>query len=73
MPAKKVNQKENLWFGTKGGVSIFDGTAWTSFTINNGVISNNILCLTVDKNGVVWLGTDNGVISFNNGEFINYF
>jgi ligand-binding sensor domain-containing protein len=61
-----------IWFGTKGGVSVFDGTAWSSYTIADGLNSNNILCISVDNNGVVWLGTDNGVISYNKGEFVSY-
>jgi ligand-binding sensor domain-containing protein len=61
-----------LWFGTKGGVSVFDGSVWTSFTIDDGLNSNNILCIAVDHDGVVWLGTDNGVNCFKNGEFISY-
>jgi len=67
-----VDKKGNLWFGTKGGLSVFDGSVWTSYSIADGLTSNNILSVRSDKNGVVWLGTDNGVISFNNGEFINY-
>jgi ligand-binding sensor domain-containing protein len=67
-----ADKKGNIWFGTKGGLSLFNGTAWISYTTNDGLSSNNIRCITTDKNGVVWLGTDNGVISFNNGEFITY-
>jgi len=61
-----------LWFGTKGGVSVFDGSAWTSFTIDNGLNSNNILCIAADHEGVVWLGTDSGVNCYKNGKFISY-
>jgi ligand-binding sensor domain-containing protein len=61
-----------LWFGTKSGVSVFDGSEWTSFTVENGLSSNNVLCIAVDKDGIVWLGTDNGVTSFYNEEFIIY-
>jgi ligand-binding sensor domain-containing protein len=61
-----------LWFGTKGGVSVFDGSAWTSFTMDNGLNSNNILCIAVDREGVVWLGTDSGVNCYKNGKFISY-
>jgi ligand-binding sensor domain-containing protein len=60
------------WFGTQGGVSVFDGTAWTSFTTANGLNSNNILCVAVDHDGVVWFGTDNGVNCYKNGKFISY-
>jgi hypothetical protein len=61
-----------FWFGTKGGVSVFDGSVWTSFTIDDGLNSNNILCIAVDHDGVVWLGTDNGVNCYKNGKFISY-
>lgn len=60
------------WFGTKGGVSVFDGFAFTSYTTKNGLNSNNVLCIAVDKDGVVWLGTDNGVNCFRNGEFESF-
>jgi len=67
-----VDKKGKLWFGTKGGASVFDGSVWTSFTRNDGLNSNDILCITVDRNGLVWLGTDNGVICYSNGGFIIY-
>lgn len=61
-----------VWFGTKGGISVFDGNEWKSFTQKDGLISDNVFCLTVDKSGVVWIGTDNGVSSFNQSEFTCY-
>jgi len=61
-----------LWFGTKGGVSVFDGSAWASFTVDDGLNSNNVLCIAVDHDGVVWLGTDNGVTCCKNLKFIRY-
>jgi hypothetical protein len=67
-----VDKKGKLWFGTKGGVSAFDGSSWTSYSDSNGLNSNNVLCITVDKEGVVWLGTDKGVTSINNGKLTNY-
>jgi ligand-binding sensor domain-containing protein len=62
----------NLWFGTKGGISLFDGTSFKTFTKDNGLNSNNILCLAVDSKGVVWIGTDDGVNSYSNGTFTSY-
>jgi ligand-binding sensor domain-containing protein len=67
-----ADKEGRLWFGTKGGVSVFDGSLWKSFTENNGLNSNNVLCIAVDKDGVVWIGTDNGVTSVRNGEFTQY-
>ena len=45
--------KGNLWFGTKGGVSVYNGSTWISYTIKDELNSNNILCIAVDRNGVV--------------------
>jgi ligand-binding sensor domain-containing protein len=61
-----------IWFGTKGGVSVFDGSSWISYTEKDGLISNNVLCIVVDKAGVVWIGTDKGVTSIDKGKFTNY-
>ncbi|MBK6284271.1 MAG: hypothetical protein IPF54_17990 [Draconibacterium sp.] len=66
------DKEGKIWFGTKGGISVFDGSVWTSYTEKDGLGSNNILCIIVDNNGVVWMGTDNGVTVFENGKFINY-
>jgi hypothetical protein len=62
----------NIWFGTQGGISVFDGSKFTNYTKANGLSSDNILCLTVDKQGVVWIGTDDGVNSFSNGTFNSF-
>ena len=61
-----------IWFGTKAGISVFDGSAWTSYTTDKGLVSNNILSLTTDRNGVVWIGTDAGIGSFANNKFETY-
>jgi len=66
------DKEGKIWFGTKGGISVYDGSVWTSYTEKDGLGSNNILCIIVDNNGVVWMGTDNGVTVFENGKFINY-
>jgi len=64
--------KGKLYFGTKNGLSVLDGTKLTTYRVENGLGSNNILTIAIDKNNVVWLGTDNGVTCFKNGEFIRY-
>jgi len=66
------DQEGKLWFGTRGGVSIFNGSSWISYTTGDGLASNHILSIAIDHNGVVWMGTDVGITAFENGEFINY-
>jgi ligand-binding sensor domain-containing protein len=67
-----MDKKGRLWFGTKGGVSVFDGSAWTSYTESDGLASNNVLCIAVDGEGAVWLGTDKGVTCCERGKLISY-
>lgn len=62
----------NIWIGTKGGISVFDGSAWISYIMDDGPGRNNIRCIVVDKTGVAWFGTDDGVISYENGKFTSY-
>jgi hypothetical protein len=61
-----ANQK---WIGTdRGGVFLFspDGTREIfHFTAENSpLLSNRITCITINQDGNVFFGTDNGVISF---------
>jgi len=67
-----VDNDGKIWFGTQGGISVFDGENWKSYSKNDGLISNNVLCITVDKSNIVWIGTDNGVSSLDGSEFVNY-
>jgi ligand-binding sensor domain-containing protein len=66
------DSKGNLYFGTKNGLSVFDGTKWTTYRTKDGLASNNILTIAIDKKDVIWVGTDNGVSCLRNGKFISY-
>ena len=66
------DKKGNIWFGTKAGISVFNGSSWISYTTDNGLASNNTLSIATDKDGTVWIGTDAGITCYENEEFINY-
>jgi ligand-binding sensor domain-containing protein len=66
------DSKGNIWFGTAGGASVFDGKQWKSYKTEDGLAGNNVLTISIDSNDVVWFGTDNGVSSFSNGKFVSY-
>lgn len=42
---------------------------YTQYTKNDGLPSNTIYCVTSDKNGILWLGTDAGVVRFDGSKF----
>jgi ligand-binding sensor domain-containing protein len=55
-----------MWFGTRKGLSKLSGeeSSWQSFTEQDGLISNNIFDLKVDRNNNLWIATDKGVSYF---------
>ncbi len=51
------DRKGNLWFGRDSwGACRFDGKAFTHFTVEDGLCSNNVSCIVEDKEGNIWLG-----------------
>jgi signal transduction histidine kinase/ligand-binding sensor domain-containing protein len=67
------DMNDNLWIGTYGGISRFDGKKFVNYTETDGLSDNYITCLLADDQNNVWIGTQNGVSRFNNGGFINFF
>jgi hypothetical protein len=68
-----IDTKGNLWFGTAGGVSKFDGTNWTTYnTKNSGLSNNHIFCIIFDPNGNIWFGTAGGASEFDGTNWTNF-
>lgn len=65
-----VDNANRKWIGTKGnGVYLISSDNMVEekhFTTNNSpLLSNNIYCITIDDNtGIVYIGTDNGLCSY---------
>jgi DNA-binding NtrC family response regulator/ligand-binding sensor domain-containing protein len=50
-----------LWFGTLGGgVSRFDGQAFSTFTTDDGLGHNAVTAILEDRRGHLWFGTGHG-------------
>lgn len=53
--------------GTQGGgISLFDGHTFTTYTQKEGLSSNYINCLFTDNKHRVWIGTKSGLCYFEN-------
>lgn len=64
--ALAVDHAGRLWVGNeKAGVAMFDGTNWHTYTISDGLPSNEIFGLTVDDQNDVWAATWEGVAKFD--------
>lgn len=72
-----VDQLDQVWVGTKGGgLNKLDRKTglFENYTVNEGLPSNLIQGMALDKNGFIWISTTHGVSQMNpkTMEFINY-
>ncbi len=60
-----------IWSATPGGLLRLDRRSgqWAVFTAASGLPSNNISALLYSSSGILWIGTDRGVVSFSNRAF----
>jgi DNA-binding CsgD family transcriptional regulator len=65
-----VDQVNRVWVGAEeGGVSVWDGQRWQTYTTRDGLPSNNIFGLTIDEQDNVWAATWEGVAKFDGQEW----
>lgn len=56
---------ETLWVGHEGGLSCFKDGSWSTIGTEQGLPSERVLALAEDHDGVLWAGTDAGLVSLN--------
>lgn len=60
----------NLWIGlyasyiNDGGITKFNGTEGTSYTVADGLVDAQVIRLAIDKNDIIWIATGDGVSKF---------
>jgi streptogramin lyase len=61
------DSKNRLWFATNDGLHLYreNSDDFEIYTADNGFINSGIRALTGDKQGNLWLGTNNGIVRFN--------
>lgn len=57
----------NIWFGTRVGISRYDGKVFENFTDEDGLPNHDVNAIVEDDNGVLWIGA-RGFASQYNGE-----
>lgn len=73
-----VEDKEgNVWFATNMGISKYNPddlqsggvVTFTNYTMEEGLIHNDVWSMTVDSKGILWIGTKGGVCYFDGKTF----
>lgn len=59
------DQEGRIWFGHTDGISVVDGESITNYYERDGLLSNDVWCITADKNNQIWIGTIEGVCRFD--------
>jgi ligand-binding sensor domain-containing protein/signal transduction histidine kinase len=63
----------NLWIGTEGGgLKRLRERRWDSFTRTNGLPSDIVSSLYLDRDGILWVGTTGGLARFSRGHWTKY-
>jgi ligand-binding sensor domain-containing protein/signal transduction histidine kinase len=62
----------NMWFGTGGGVSCYDGKTFTHFTNKEGLCENTVPSILEDSKGNLWFCSYGGVTKYDGKYFTNY-
>ena len=61
-----------IWFGTRGGVSQYDGKEFVNFTTKDGLAHNDVLAIHGDPDGIIWFGTRGGISRYDGKTFVNF-
>ena len=65
-----VDAQGVVWAGTwGGGLSRYDGKAWTHYTVSEGLPGNHVFMLHLDPKGALWVGTNNGLAKMQGNAF----
>ena len=65
-----ADRKGHLWCGTDGaGLVMFDGTAYTRYTKDDGLVGERVYALAQDSLGMIWVGTSSGLSQFDGTGF----
>ncbi len=65
--------KGNIWFTTVDkGIIKYNGERFIIFSEEDGLLNNEVLTFFEDKDGLYWIGTKEGVTTFNGRNFFQF-
>ena len=67
-----VHNDGSLWFATKTGIEVFTAAEQISYTVTDGLAHNAVNVFAKQSDDVLWIGTQSGLNSFDNGLIMTY-
>jgi hypothetical protein len=61
-----------IWIGTSGGLSRYDGERFVTYTAEDGLANNHVISLLEDHSGQIWIGTSGGLSRYDGERFVTY-
>ena len=68
----KEDRNGKIWIGHTDGLSSVDVEQVTNYYERDGLLNNDVWCITTDRNNQVWIGTIDGVCKFDGKEFTSF-
>jgi ligand-binding sensor domain-containing protein len=65
-----VSRGHEIWSASSTGITKWDGANIVKFDKNNGLSFDNVRCLFVDRENILWIGTNGGGLFKFSGELI---
>lgn len=65
------DDQSNAWLATSVGLVHYDGYHWKRYSQDDGLPSDFVRCVKVTRNQRVLIGTDQGLVDFDGGNFRN--
>ncbi len=61
----------NVWLGTSSGLLCYDGRTWSRYDESSGLVGGAVRCLTVARDGALWVGTEEAVHRIRDGRLLS--
>ena len=62
------DSQDRIWVGTwGGGLALRQKNGWRTFTKRSGLHCNEVTCIREDKDGCIWIATDQGLHIYEDG------
>ena len=70
--AGKAARNPHLWMAvSNAGAAKYNGKQFFNYSEGNGLLDNSVYSILVDKNGIVWIGSKEGISRFDGVKFLN--